>query len=198
MMMVVIAILVIGGGAGAFLVGKSMSGSAKKETAEKGGVDKEIVEDATKKEGGEEKKEGEGKKKEGEGEKKEGEKKEGEGEKKEGEGEGKSSASAANDLMYQFDKFTVNLMDPKGPRWFLMVSLQVKASSAEARAQIEENVAPLRDATITLLTSKTRDDASATEGKERIKRELMARYEGILSPGALQGIYFNDFVVMTR
>ena len=188
MMIVGIAVLVVGGGAGAFLASKSMSGSAKKATPEKG-VDKEIVEDATKKEGGEEKKEGEG---EGEGE---GEKKEGKGE---GEVEGEGKSSAANDLMYQFEKFTVNLMDPKGPRYFLVVDIQMKAATAEARTKIEENVAPLRDATITLLTSKTREDVAPAEGKERIKRELMARYEGILSPGTIQGIYFDSFVVMTR
>src|SRR6185295_11950655 len=57
-------------------------------------------------------------------------------------------------MIYKFDdQFVVNLIDPKG-RQFLQAKLQLEASSPKALKQIQENVAPLRDAIIMLLSSK--------------------------------------------
>lgn len=212
-MIVAIVALVGGVGAGGFVLGSK--GKGAKAPAKEKGVEEEIVADAAgegkAEEGGHgEAKEGEAKegghgeaKEGGHGESKEGEAKEG-GEKAEGGhgGGGKAGAKEAapskKDLIYQFDKnFTANLLDPRG-RWFILASIQIEATSAKAMTNIEDNVAPLRDATITLLSSKTKDEVMTPEDKERIKRELLARYEGILEPRTIKNIYFTDFAVTPR
>lgn len=122
---------------------------------------------------------------------------------KDGEGGGKTEGAAGADsskqsLIFKFDdKFIVNLVDPKG-RQFLQASLQLEAASPKGLKQIQDNVAPLRDAIIMLLSSKTRDDIETAAGKERFKRELMVRIDGILEPKAVRNIYITDMLVMSQ
>jgi flagellar protein FliL len=185
-----VAVLVMGGFAGAFWVGKKSSAPSMKAETKKS-IEKEIAEDHTKKEspalshekkGGEEKGKG-------------GDKAEGKGESEE-----KTAAASLTDLTVKFKDFQVNLMNPtsKGVPWFLTVTISIKAATMDNRVQIEDNEAPLRDATITLLSSKTREEVETVEGKERIKRELRARYEGILGPGVIQDMYYGQFMVIRQ
>jgi flagellar FliL protein len=182
LIIVLAAVLVLaGGGGGAMMMLKKKKPDAKaagpKTTAG------EIVDDAKGAAGGE-------------GAAKEGEAKGGEGEAKEGAAPAKD-ASAKKSPFYALEKFTVNLLDPKG-RWFVTTTIQIEMDSAKARAEIEEKVAPLRDATIMLLSSKTHEEVQSIGGKERLKRELQLRFEGILGAGAVKNIYLSDFMVVTR
>jgi flagellar FliL protein len=120
-----------------------------------------------------------------------------------GEGAAKEGAAAAKEpaskksLTYGLEKFTVNLLDPRG-RWFVTTAIQLEMDSAKTRGELEEKVAPLRDATIMLLSSKTREEVQSLGGKERLKRELQLRFEGILGANSVKNIYFSDFMVVTR
>jgi len=197
LIIVLAALLVLAGGGGAAM----MMLKKKKPDAKAAGpksVATEIVDDAKSAAGPD----GEAKA----GEAKAGEAKAGEakaGEAKAGEGEAKEGAAPAEDppakksMTYGLEKFTVNLLDPKG-RWFVTTSIQIEMDSAKARGEIEEKVAPLRDATIMLLSSKTREEVQSIEGKERLKRELQLRFEGILGADSVKNIYFSDFMVVTR
>lgn len=95
-----------------------------------------------------------------------------------------------SDLIYQFDPFTTNLNDPKG-REYLVVKIQLEAASMDMRTVIEDNMFPLRDATLMLLASKKREDLEPISGRMRLKRELMAKYERII-PGAVSNIFIGD------
>ena len=110
----------------------------KKESAEKGKEGKE----GKKGEEGKEAKEG----KEG---------KEGEGK---GEGaEGAATAAAGADLKFEFDRITTNLLDPT-MRQYVQLSLTLEAGSPEGLEAIQANEVPLRDATLMLLGSKTKEE----------------------------------------
>lgn len=194
--MIVGILVLLGAGMGAGMMLKKSPAKAPAAN----GVGEEVVADATKGEGGE--KAGE-KKAEGKEAAKEPKKAEGEGEaKSEGE-EGKdpkTTAPAEGEKLwiYTFDPdFTVNLLDPKGT-WFAKIKIKVQANNEEGLKQIENNDAPLRDATIMLLSGKTPDEVRSAEGVERIKRELLARYTGILTPDTVKTIYITDRFVMKR
>jgi len=180
LIIVLAAVLVLAGGGGAAM----MMLKKKKPDAKAAGpkpVATEIVDDAKGAAGGEAQT---------------GEAKAGEGEAKEGAAPAKEPATKKS-LTYGLEKFTVNLLDPKG-RWFVTTSIQIEMDSAKARGEIEEKVAPLRDATIMLLSSKTREEVQSIGGKERFKRELQLRFEGILGADTVKNIWFSDFMVVTR
>ena len=107
-------------------------------------------------------------------------------------------AAGKQSMLYKFDdKFVVNLVDPRG-RIFLQMSLQLAASSPKTLKMIQENVAPLRDVIIMLLSTKTREDIDTAAGKERFKRELLARIDGLLEPKAVSNVYLTDWLVINN
>jgi flagellar FliL protein len=107
-------------------------------------------------------------------------------------------ADVKPDLDYQFsDAFIVNLDDPS-MRWYLQTSINLKASSSKAYKEIVANVAPLRDATIMILSSKTREDLRVSSGKKRLKKDLLSRYDGILEPDSIEKIRFMEFRVARK
>jgi flagellar protein FliL len=116
--------------------------------------------------------------------------------------EGKSTENvkvSKKDLMFSFGKeFTVNLLDPK-PNIFVQAQIVIEAVDLNGREELDDNIAPLRDATILLLTSKSIADIHQNPaGKDRLKRELLARYEGIVKPGTIANIYFTDLTVIRK
>lgn len=101
------------------------------------------------------------------------------------------------ELLFSIDRVTTNLKDPSH-RWFCALSLDIEAASPRLQTQLMENEAPLRDATIMLLSSKTREELDTPAGKERFKRELKARIEGELQPNAVNDIYITDITIVAR
>lgn len=183
-------VLLVGGGTfGGLMLGKSMAKPAV--VAEENTDANEVVADA-KGEGahGETKAAADGK----------GEAKPADGHGAPADGQAAASADASTkpsrkDLIFAFQKdFVVNLLDPRG-NIYLQTQIEIEARDLDARAQLEDNMAPLRDATMMLLSSKQRDQVSTPEGKQQLKRELLARYEGIMKPGTIREIYFTDMAV---
>ena len=179
LMLIIMLILMLGMGYGAFIMGKK---TKEKELASKLDVNAEIVADAA------------GAVKAAEAakaESKEGEKgKEGENAGKEGE-KGDAAANQKKELRYLFDQFTVNLSEPD-PRYYLQLTISVELASADVKKKIEDNLPGLREATNLLLSSKTKAEANSSEGKERMKRELIARYEGLIGTGTINTVYLNE------
>ena len=126
----------------------------------------------------------------------------GHGEPAKSDGSAPADAAAAKpsrkDLVFSFGKdFVVNLLDPHG-NVDLQTQIEIEAVDMKGRAELDDSIAPLRDATIMLLSSKQRDEVSTPEGKDRLKRELLARYEGIMRPGVIRDIYFTDQTVIRQ
>jgi len=150
---------------------------------------------------GEAKKEGEGEaKKEGEGEaKKEGEgeaKKEGEGEaKKEGENKGGDVvvADANGKVITNLKTFVVNLRSSGGGR-VLRMEVQVE-SSKEVAPSLELASPKLRDTVLTAVSDYTFAELEGTDGKTRLRDELLTRINGAIAPQTINQVYFTQFVV---
>ena len=171
--LIAIAVLVMAGiGFGGFMLGRGGKDVKPKTTSDEitadAGAEAEPEPEAEKKEGGHG----------------------GHGGAKEEEGEN-AAAPSKKELTFTFQDLTVNLLDPKAST-FLRTSIQIEAKNAQAFKLIEDNVHPLRDATVFLLSGKTREEVATPESWERIKRELLARYEGKLGPKVVSEIYVTD------
>jgi flagellar basal body-associated protein FliL len=145
--------------------------------------------------------EGEGKPAEGEGEAKG----EGEGEAKAEGGHGavaSEGAAAVSDgiggakvgsVITNLGSFTVNLRGSGGGR---VLRMEVQLDSNNGTAAVVGARGPqLRDSVITAVSDYTWSELEGVDGKTRLRDELLARLNGIVTPNVVDHLYFTQFVV---
>ncbi|TAN44322.1 MAG: flagellar basal body-associated FliL family protein [Nitrospirae bacterium] len=121
--------------------------------------------------------------------------------KKSGGGEGKDAKKEADKkaeevVMYPIDPFVVNLSDQGGNK-FLKVTLQLELANAGPQTAEKTKLKnpQLRDAIITLLTSKSAETLVSPEGKLQLKDEISVRTNQILGENAVKNVYLTEFVM---
>uniref|UniRef100_A0A831XL54 Flagellar protein FliL n=1 Tax=Geobacter metallireducens TaxID=28232 RepID=A0A831XL54_GEOME len=106
--------------------------------------------------------------------------------------EGAAAGAAAN--IFPMEPFIVNIYDGQELR-YLRVKVEFETATADAKTEIEMRQAPLRDAILVLLTTKTLQDVQDLQGKNQLRDEIMVAVNKILPPGKVSRVYFTDFVV---
>ena len=199
-----IALLLAGAGGGWFASGffhpQTTEAAATEGEAAAEGEAKPEGEAKAEGEKGEAKAEGEGEKKEGEAKaeggeaKAEGEKKEGEA-KAEGHGEAKEGlvADANGKVITNLKTFVVNLRSSGGGR-VLRMEVQVE-SSKDVAPTLELTTPRLRDTILTAVSDYTFAELEGTDGKTRLRDELLTRINGAIAPMTINQVYFTQFVV---
>jgi flagellar protein FliL len=112
-----------------------------------------------------------------------------------GGGEKKADVKAEEGVMFTLEPFVVNLNDPGGPNKFLKVSLQLELANIQLMDKAKAKAPQIRDAVITLLTSKSSESLFPPEGKLQLKDEINARMNQILGAGSVKNVYLTDFVM---
>lgn len=102
------------------------------------------------------------------------------------------AASAAN--IFPLDPFIVNIYDGQELR-YLKVKVEMEMVGAGVKAELDSRLAPIRDAVLVLLSTKTLQDIQDIQGKNQLKDEILAAINKIIPPGKIAKIYFTDFVV---
>jgi len=98
------------------------------------------------------------------------------------------------DRVVQLDPFVVNVSAEGYPR-YLKVQVAFEMNAPEAKADLEERVAQVRDLTILLLSSKRLADLEDFEGKALLKDDLREQVNALLSKGRVESVLFTEFVV---
>lgn len=88
----------------------------------------------------------------------------------------------------------VNLYDPLGRR-YVKVDIELELISPEVAQEVEVQNARIRDALITLLSSKTYQELSTNEGKHILRNEILDRINQILNGPKVVRVFFTDFVI---
>ncbi|HDG97732.1 MAG TPA: flagellar basal body protein FliL [Desulfobacterales bacterium] len=96
--------------------------------------------------------------------------------------------------IYPMETFIVNLMDPMGKR-YLKVTLELELSKEELRSEMDKRLPQLRDAILTLLSSKTFKDIGDLSGKYQLRAEILATLNRYLKTGKVNNVYFTEFIV---
>lgn len=133
-------------------------------------------------------------KKEGEAEAKVEQKAEGGGHGAPAGGHGGAPAAGGAANIFPMEPFIVNIYDGQELR-YLRVKVEFETATADAKTEIEMRQAPLRDAILVLLTTKTLQDVQDLQGKNQLRDEIMVAVNKILPPGKVSRVYFTDFVV---
>lgn len=89
------------------------------------------------------------------------------------------------------DIFVVNL---KGGR-FIRLQIQLEFVTRDIPNKVAQRAAIIRDAVITLLTTKTAEEILEREGKERLRKDLRGLVNEALRKELVKQIYFTQFVV---
>lgn len=93
------------------------------------------------------------------------------------------------------DEFLVNLADP-GSDHFLKVTVGLELDKAKGKTpeSLKEEAPLIRDAVLTSLSSKTRDDIATIKGRDKLKADIKKSVNEGLGEDDVQGVYFTNFV----
>jgi len=108
--------------------------------------------------------------------------------------EKKEETKGEEGAMFSLEPFVVNLNDAGGPK-FLKVSLQLELAGPALMEKAKQKSPQLRDAVITLLTSKSSESLYPPEGKLQLKDEINARMNQVLGANSVKNVYLTDFVM---
>ena len=109
-----------------------------------------------------------------------------------GEKGGEKGAVAAT--VYPLEPFIVNIYDGQDLR-YLILKVEFEMASPGVKGELEAKQAPLRDAILVLLTTKTLHDIQDLQGKNQLREEILTAVGKIIAPGKVTKAYFTDFVV---
>ena len=106
----------------------------------------------------------------------------------------KSTDHLAIGPMYPMAQFVVNLLSESGNR-FLKVSIDLELSDPKLQPEMDHKKSLIRDIIIRTFSSKTFEEISTLNGKDKLKDEVLDKINENLSDGQVKNIYFTDFVV---
>jgi len=106
---------------------------------------------------------------------------------------GKEGTTAGASNIYPLEPFIVNIYDGQELR-YLKVKVEIEMAGA-VKGELDARLAPIRDAILVLLSSKTLQDIQDVQGKNQLKEEILVAINKIIPPGKIAKIYFTDFVV---
>ena len=93
------------------------------------------------------------------------------------------------------DEFLVNLADP-GSDHFLKVTvgLELNKDKGKTPETLKDDTPLIRDAVLSSLSSKTRDQLGPQAGRDKLKLEIEKKVNEALGEDDVQGVYFTNFV----
>ncbi|ARA94765.1 MAG: flagellar basal body protein FliL [Bacteroidetes bacterium] len=94
----------------------------------------------------------------------------------------------------QLEGLIVNPAGTEGTR-YLMISLGLEAPSAEVFAEISRKDIVVRDTVLKILGTRTVQELSQIESRDRLKTELRSAINGVLTEGEISRLYFTQFVL---
>ena len=108
--------------------------------------------------------------------------------------EEEEDATPAIGPIFKLNAFVVNLAGNKGKR-YLRTTMDLELKSELINEKAQKRLPQIRDAILMILPTKTMDEITHAEGKIALRAEIIAKLNELLGPGAVQNVYFSEFVV---
>lgn len=105
----------------------------------------------------------------------------------------KSEQHHADRAIMPMEPFLVNLAD-KDVRRYLKIKIDLEVENEKTAKEMEKLLPRIRDQIIFLLSSKTYQDIATPEGKNQLKKEIMAKLVALPTGKKISGAYFTEFV----
>ncbi len=94
----------------------------------------------------------------------------------------------------ELEPFLLNLADRDELR-FLKVSIKLELDRPEEKTDYTNKVPAIRDVLLVLLSSKESQILRTTNGKRRMREEIMTRVNGVMNKGKVANVFFTDFII---
>jgi len=95
-------------------------------------------------------------------------------------------------FLIQLDPFILNLSEPGR---FVKLTIHLEVKNEKIQQYVNDRMPKIRDAIITLVSSKSADVLSTPEGKFQLKDELLLRVNQAIEKDFVKNIYFTEFVI---
>ncbi len=109
-------------------------------------------------------------------------------------GGGEAGGEGKMGVFVSLDPFIVNLASEAGKR-YLKITMQLELARPDMANEVTNRMPQIKDAVITVLSSKTADDLLTIEGKFRLKEQVLTRINNTLTGGVVKNIFFVEFVI---
>lgn len=96
--------------------------------------------------------------------------------------------------LYSIGTMIVNLAD-KGGKRYLRVNMELELSHPEVAEEIEKRLPLVRDSILMVLSTKSYQDISTTDGKNALRTELVTDLGKFFMEGNIVNVFFTEFVV---
>ena len=96
--------------------------------------------------------------------------------------------------IYPLEPFIVNIYDGQELR-YLKVRVELEMVGQGVKPELDARLAPIRDAILVLLSTKTLQEVQDIQGKNQLKDEILAAVNKQITSGKIAKVYFTDFVV---
>lgn len=97
-------------------------------------------------------------------------------------------------FLYTMDPIIVNLADRDVPR-YLKIRIELESHTPKSEEKVDKRLPQIRDAIITILSSKTFKEIYDREGKKKLKMEIVRMANQLLGQDKIKEIYFTEFVM---
>ena len=94
---------------------------------------------------------------------------------------------------YTLDPLLVNPAGSNGER-YLKATISLELHDPGLRKEIEKRIPQLKNQINNILSSKSINQIQTTEDRERLRREIQNRVNGLLLSGHVSNVYFEEFV----
>ena len=99
-------------------------------------------------------------------------------------------------IMHSLGSLVVNLADQDAAT-FLKISITLELDNLQVQQQVDQRLPKIKDAIISLISSKTSNEIKTPEGQERLKEEILKRTNAILPAGGVRSVYFTEFIIQS-
>ena len=91
------------------------------------------------------------------------------------------------------ETFIVNLSGAKGRR-VARVNIELEVSDSKLVIELDQRKAQIRDIIIILLSGKTYEQISASDGRNLLREEIKDTVNAFLTKGKIENVFFTDMV----
>jgi len=96
--------------------------------------------------------------------------------------------------IYSMEPFVVNLADQGRPR-YLKIRMSIESQEIKVNEEYEKRLPQLRDTILTVLSSKTYGEISDSEGKKKLREEIILKLNRLLRGFQVKTVYFTEFMI---
>jgi len=106
----------------------------------------------------------------------------------------KETEKKSQGYIYSMEPFIVNLADQGRPR-YLKIKISIESQEIKVNEEYEKRLPQLRDMILTVLSSKSYGEIADSEGKIKLREEIISKLNRLLRGFQVKTVYFTEFMI---